>query len=291
MRRAAHTPPVVRLADPDGLEALWRLAARDAFAVPAASAEVGGSGDYAVLCAADTQQALAVVPAAAFVKARCRGWIAADADGARYRLSPAGLKALRQARSGGPWGLKQRPAPTAAGPAPSRPRAALRTAQERPLAWLRRHRDKGGEPLVTEPQFAAGERLAADFWHARLMPRVTADWSATATSRRTRRPAPGVGVEVGDNVVAARQRIDRALTAVGPELAGILVDVCCHEQGLEAAERAQGWPQRSGKIVLQLALTRLARHYGLIAPEPASAPHRLRHWGSDGYRPDLESWR
>jgi len=120
---------------------------------------------------------------------------------------------------------------------------------------------------------------------------VTADWSGIAASRRTRRAAPGVGVEMGDHVVAARQRIHRALDAVGPELAGILVDVCCHDVGLEAAGLAQGWPQRAAKVVLQLALTSLARHYGLLAPEPRQGSSRPRHWGSDDYRPDLEAWR
>ena len=116
----------------------------------------------------------------------------------------------------------------------------------------------------------AGERLAADFWHAQLSPRVTANWSASATSRRERRAAPGFGVELGDNVVAARQRVNRALAAVGPELGGILLDVCCHDVGLEAAERAHGWPQRAGKVILQMALTCLARHYGLLMAEHGS---------------------
>jgi hypothetical protein len=91
-------------------------------------------------------------------------------------------------------------------------------------------------------------------------------------------------------VVAARERVNRALHAVGPELAGILVDVCCHEIGLEAAERSAGLPCRSGKVVLDIALTALARHYGLIAPERPIAV-RLRHWGDADYRPTLDAWR
>jgi len=44
--------------------------------------------------------------------------------------------------------------------------------------------------------------------------------------------------------------------------------------------------------VLQLGLTRLARHYGIDVP--SDLPRRrkgIRHWGSEDYRPTLDSWR
>ncbi len=70
----------------------------------------------------------------------------------------------------------------------------------------------------------------------------------------------------------------------------MLIDVCCHLKGLEEAERAAGWPARAGKVVLQLALTRLARHYGIGSATEAQAPRAaaVRHWGSDDYRPLFE---
>ena len=74
-----------------------------------------------------------------------------------------------------------------------------------------------------------------------------------------------------ENVLAARQRVVRALASVGPELSGVLVDVCCHLKGLEEAEKTEGWPQRSGKVILQIALTRLARHYGLVSDSQITA--------------------
>jgi hypothetical protein len=43
--------------------------------------------------------------------------------------------------------------------------------------------------------------------------------------------------------------------------------VICQGEGLEAAERALGWPVRAGKLVLQLALDRLVSHYGLQSSE------------------------
>lgn len=162
---------------------------------------------------------------------------------------------------------------------------------ESPIAWLRRRKDRDGEPMISQHQFDAGERLRADFWFAQMTPRVTANWSAEAPMERRRRSGPTTSSEMLDNVAAARQRVGRALAAVGPELAGVLIDVCCHLKGLKSAERAAGWPQRSGKAVLQLALTRLARHYGLgeSANHSSARVAHVRHWGSDDYRPLFEA--
>ena len=45
----------------------------------------------------------------------------------------------------------------------------------------------------------------------------------------------------------------------------------------------------TGKVVLQIALTRLAKHYGLIKEEGSgSRRRRLRHWGDADYRPSLD---
>jgi hypothetical protein len=228
--------------------------------------------------------------AAAVALAARRGWLALEPGSDRYRIAAAGIVALRRAKSApfaGAATVRSRPKPIRKA-GPPRPE---RLGQEGPMAWLRRRRDRDGQRLITEPQFDAGERLAADFRRAQLTPRVTADWSAPSASRRMRRAAPGTGAELSDKVAAARTRVQRALTAVGPELAGILIDVCCLEIGLEAAERAQRWPQRAGKVVLQMALPSLARHYGLLPPAQPPGAQRLRHWGSDDYRPTLDTWQ
>lgn len=123
---------------------------------------------------------------------------------------------------------------------------------ESPLAWLVRRR------LVTPVQFAAGERLRADFMRAGQAPRITMRWD----------PAPigGSGGEYHDPTTAqmlARERFDAAVNAVGPGLTDVLWRVVCMGDGLEVAERALGWPNRAGKLVLKLALDRLVAHYGL----------------------------
>jgi hypothetical protein len=163
---------------------------------------------------------------------------------------------------------------------------------ESPLGWLKSRKDRNGSPLLTEPQYEAGERLRADYWFAQMSPRVTANWSALAPSERSRRGAPSRAADLRDEVIAAKERVMRALDEVGPEVGGILVDICCELKGLEEAEKANGWPQRAGKVVLQIALTRLARHYGLIGDDRKARRERraLRHWGSPDYRPTLDAW-
>lgn len=170
-----------------------------------------------------------------------------------------------------------------------RSRAHARS-EESPIAWLRRRKDRNGEPMISQAQFDAGERLSADFWFGQMTPRTTTNWSAVSTTPRGRRygASQRSHADMTDNAVAAAERVRRALDAVGPELCGVLIDVCCHMRGLEEAERSAGWPQRSGKIVLQLALTRLARHYGLERSGAPSAGAVMRHWGGEGYRPAFE---
>jgi hypothetical protein len=171
-------------------------------------------------------------------------------------------------------------------------RPVLVNDAESPLGWLRSRKDRNGRPLISDDQYAAGKRLRADYWFAHLSPRVTSNWSALAPAEQTRRGAPSNAATLRDEVLAAKERVTRVLMAVGPEVSGVLVDICCELKGLEDAEKENGWPQRAGKVVLQIALTRLARHYGLIGSE-AQKPVRqgLRHWGSDDYRPTLDAWR
>ena len=147
---------------------------------------------------------------------------------------------------------------------------------ESPLAWLARRKGRDGRAMITANQFIAGEKLRADFTRGHLSPRVTSDWTAP-TGGRSRTFSGGAG-EMTDLVIASRQRVRRAMDACGPEFSGLLMDVCCFLRGLEEVERERGWPLRSAKIVLQLALDRLARHYGLCDEARGNANARVRTW-------------
>tara|TARA_R110000868_G_scaffold61062_2_gene185783 strand:+ start:438 stop:1301 length:864 start_codon:yes stop_codon:yes gene_type:complete len=131
---------------------------------------------------------------------------------------------------------------------------------ETPLAWLRRRKGADGKPLISDVQLDAGERLRCDFTLSALSARVTTNWAFNPGGgpNTGRRFDPS---DVTDMALAARARLAQALEAVGSGLSGVLTEVCCNHRGLEEIERSFGWPQRSGKVVLQIALDRLAEHY------------------------------
>jgi len=131
---------------------------------------------------------------------------------------------------------------------------------ESPLGWLRRRRDGRGRPLISAEQMEAGERLRVDFELAGLSPRVTARWDGMPANQRKGAYRDLDPTEVQ---IAARTRFSRVMKILGPGLADVAVHTCCLLEGLEDCERRLGWPPRSAKVVLGLALDRLVEHYGI----------------------------
>jgi hypothetical protein len=125
---------------------------------------------------------------------------------------------------------------------------------ESPLSWL------ASRKLVSARQVEAGERLRADYERASLAPSVTMRWDAAPGRQRG---LPAETLDPAAAQIAAKRRFDAAIANIGPGLSDILWRVVCAGEGLPAAERGLGWPARAGKLVLGLALDRLADHYHL----------------------------
>lgn len=133
---------------------------------------------------------------------------------------------------------------------------------ESPLTWL------ASRGLLDARQVEAGERLRRDHETASIAPSVTMRWTARVDGGGSGDRLDPTGAQI-----AAKRRFDEAVGAAGPGLADMLWRVVCANEGLPAAEKAMGWPARAGRVVLTLALDRLADHYRL-APCEAAPPRR-----------------
>lgn len=129
---------------------------------------------------------------------------------------------------------------------------------ESPLGWL------AARGLLDARQVEAGERLRADYETSQIAPRVTMRWSARVDGEG----GAGDRLDPGSAQLAAKRRFDAAIAATGPGLADLLWRVICAHEGLPMAEKAMGWPARAGRVVLTLALDRLADHYRLARACP-----------------------
>lgn len=120
---------------------------------------------------------------------------------------------------------------------------------ESPLTWLH------ARGHLSDRQFVAGERLRQDWETAQLSPSLTMSWDPV------RIKGTGSGLSPTERQLAARARFDGAVERAGSGLADILWRVVCAGESLPMAEKELAWPVRSGKLVLSLALDRVADFY------------------------------
>ena len=159
---------------------------------------------------------------------------------------------------------------------------------ESPLMWLYRRKGPDGHPLLDERCFLAGERFRRDVTQAAMLPNVTTNWSRleAATGRTTPRD-PALASDV---VVAARQRVRAAYQVLGSDMGNFVLDICGFLAPLQEAENRRSWPARSGKLVLKLALTQLAAHYGIETEAVGRSRADLRSWHAGHERADMQGW-
>ncbi len=125
------------------------------------------------------------------------------------------------------------------------------------LRRLAQLRDNTGSPWLTTAELAAAAQLRSDWELGEIGVVRGSDWSAPPIASNAR----GAG-NAREHAMAhrcdARRRVADALEALARPMRRVVERVCLHEDGLEALERAENWPARSGKLALKLGLAQLA---------------------------------
>ena len=93
-------------------------------------------------------------------------------------------------------------------------------------------------------------------------------WDGAPVARG--RGGAGQAPDLNGSQCDARRRFEAAVEAAGPGLSDIVWRIVCAGEGMRQAEGALGWPARAGKLVLGLALDRIADYYRMPHPEEPS---------------------
>lgn len=233
----------------------------------------------------ETARGSAAIAAGALEAMASRGLI--GREDAAVVLTDAGRAWLKRMTAGDePFGAQHRELERASIETPAGWRTVTVNRAESPLGKLAGRLGKDGRPFLAEGEFQAGERLRADYTQGQIMPRLGANWQAAVASGRRSGGTHGA-VELTHAALAARQRVERAIEAVGPELGGLLLDICCFLKGLEQVERERGWPVRSAKVMFKAGLGVLHRHYSPASRRKDRHGATILHWGADDYRPEM----
>jgi hypothetical protein len=197
-------------------------------------------------------------------------------DSALCRAGPEAAAWLRrQLADDDPYGSQHRQLRTADG--------HLINLAESPLGRLAAAAPGEVQAFLLPHQVEAGERLRRLVQRAQLLPRVTMSYNIAQTAGRgSRAKSP----EISDMAADARRTLAEIMRLLPQDCAGVVLDVCGLEKGLQAIESERGWPRRSAKLVLRIGLEQLARHFGLSAVA-TGRPSGSRAWMEAGARPAM----
>lgn len=143
-------------------------------------------------------------------------------------------------------------------------------------------RTRNGEPaFLSSHQIEAVLRIHRLFERAQLRQVVTMRYGPRISGAQG-----GSGDNVGDMAIDARARLETLLMDLPSDCGNVLRDICGHEMGIQDVETLHGWPRRSGKIVLRLALDLVAGRMGLSPVAQGQEAFGLRFWAQPGAMPD-----
>lgn len=134
------------------------------------------------------------------------------------------------------------------------------------------------EPFLAAHHVEAARRLSRLFERARMRQRVTMSYDPTRVGGSKGRPQQG---ELAASAIEARRLLVGLAERMPRDCWVMLMDVCGYDKGVQQIETERGWPRRSAKLVLRIALDHLARQMGLGAAARGGEATPMRNWLPD----------
>ncbi|MCZ4271177.1 DUF6456 domain-containing protein [Maritalea porphyrae] len=71
--------------------------------------------------------------------------------------------------------------------------------------------------------------------------------------------------DLSDMAIDCRKRLNQLITQLPKDCAGVVVDICGYDKGLQQVEFERSWPRRSAKLVLRMGLDHAAEFWKIGA--------------------------
>ncbi len=141
----------------------------------------------------------------------------------------------------------------------------------------------GQEPFLLPHHIEAAKRFSFLFEKSHLRQSITIRYNegAVAGSKRSL----NFSNDISDMAIDAREKIEKILAYLPKDCAKVILDVCGFEKGLQKIEKEHGWPSRSAKLVLRIALEQMANYFGIGQMAVGNCGGKSSNWLDEGARP------
>lgn len=129
-------------------------------------------------------------------------------------------------------------------------------------------KSKGEEQaFLAAHHVTVANRVAALIEKSQLRQSVTQNLSVL---RRPGKSLGGGAVDLSDMAIDCRKHLDQLVQQLPRDCAGVVVDVCGFDKGLQQVEFERKWPRRSAKLILRMGLDHAAEYWkiGAVAKGP-----------------------
>ncbi len=132
----------------------------------------------------------------------------------------------------------------------------------------------GEDAFLAPHHLEVARRLSHIFERARLRQRVTMSYDPARLPGHTNKTQ----ADLADRAADSRHSLAVLAGRLPADCWGVLVDVCVYDKGLQQIEQERGWPRRSAKLVLRIALEQLAAVMKLDREARGPEGGRTRTW-------------
>jgi hypothetical protein len=144
-----------------------------------------------------------------------------------------------------------------------------------PEAVLRLCAGDAATRFLAPHHLEAARRLALLFERARMRQRITMSYDPARIGGGSNRSQQG---DLADSAIGARRMLDGLAMRMPQDCWAMLTDICGFDKGLQQVELDRGWPRRSAKLVLRIALDQLAATMGLTEVAEGRGAGTQRSW-------------
>ncbi len=145
---------------------------------------------------------------------------------------------------------------------------------------------KGQGAFLAQHHMLAATRVQSLVLRSQMMQRTTMSYDPTRVGGKN--CGGSLGADLSLSAIDARKALSEMLGCLPADCAGVVMDVCGFQKGLQLIETERRWPRRSAKLILRIGLEQLAHKMGYeTVATGANSKRKINSWMQAGF--EIES--